>query len=401
MPRVNAAILRWARETAGLDAEEAVAKLNLREARGLSPLERLEALEAGETEPTRPMLVKMAKRYRRPLLTFYLSAPPPKGDRGRDFRTLPEDHSETDEALLDALIRDVRARQSLVKAAMEDEDEASPLAFVGSATSAAGVSEVLASIRETLGLSLSDYRSVQTQDEAFQVLRSAAEEIGVFVLLLGNLGSYHTNIGLEAFRGFALADAVAPFIVINDRDSRAAWSFTLLHELTHIWLGQTGVSGGDPHQGIERFCNDVASEFLLPAAELSQLQIRDPLDIEDTATRISEFAFARKVSRSMVAYSLHRRQRISFASWQRLHDHFRERWFEEVERRRVQSRARAGGPNFYVVRRHRLGPALLELTARLMAGGALTTSKAGRVLGVKPKQVQSLIGDYGPMGHAS
>jgi hypothetical protein len=34
------------------------------------------------------------------------------------------------------------------------------------------------------------------------------------------------------FRGFAPADDLAPFIVINDNDP--AHSFTLLHELVHI-----------------------------------------------------------------------------------------------------------------------------------------------------------------------
>ena len=286
-------ILRWARETSGLSIRDAASRIGLREARGVSPEDRLKALEDGQATPTRPLLVKMAKQYRRPILTFYLSAPPRRGNRGKDFRTLPEDHSEADEALLDALIRGLRARQSLVRAAMEDEEEAGPLEFVGSATPAMGVSDVLGDIRRTLDITLSEYRETQTQNEAFDLLRSAVEELGVFVLLLGNLGSHHTNIGLDAFRGFALADPVAPFIVINDQDSRAAWSFTLLHELAHIWLGQTGVSGGDPHQGIERFCNDLASEFLLPTSELTRLAIPDPTNIEDAADRIGNFAFAR------------------------------------------------------------------------------------------------------------
>lgn len=394
-------ILRWARETSGLSLRDAASKIGLREARGVSPEDRLKALEEGQATPTRPLLVKMAKQYRRPILTFYLSVPPRRGDRGQDFRTLPEDHSEADEALLDALIRGLRARQSLVRVAMEDEEEAIPLEFVGSATPAMGVSDVLGDIRRTLDITLAEYRTTQTQNEAFDLLRSAVEELGVFVLLLGNLGSHHTNISLDAFRGFALADPVAPFIVINDQDSRAAWPFTLLHELAHIWLGQTGVSGGGPHQGIERFCNDVASEFLLPTSELTRLTIPEPTNIEDAADRIGNFASARKVSRSMVAYNLHRQEMISFANWRLLHEHFRQRWFDEVERRRIQGREASGGPDFYVVRRHRIGNALLEITARLMAGGALTTSKAGQVLGVQAKQVDPLIGEYAPFRTAS
>lgn len=89
MTKVNPEILQWARETIGLTLQQAIQKLNISDARGIAAIDRLIALETGEVEPSRSMLVKMAKQYRRPLLTFYMSAPPRKGDRGQDFRTLP------------------------------------------------------------------------------------------------------------------------------------------------------------------------------------------------------------------------------------------------------------------------------------------------------------------------
>jgi len=45
-------------------------------------------------------------------MAFYMSAVPRLGERGQDFRTLPPEHSRSDDAMVDALIRDVRARQS-------------------------------------------------------------------------------------------------------------------------------------------------------------------------------------------------------------------------------------------------------------------------------------------------
>ena len=180
----------------------------------------------------------MAKKYCRPLLTFYLSKPPAKGERGTDFRTLGYDRSEANEALLDALLRDVQARQSLVRAALEDEDEADPLPFVGSIRPSENHTIVISSIVETLAFSLEDFRAQASTGDAFGYARAKAEEAGVFVLLIGNLGSHHSKIGLSTFRGYALADSVAPFIVINDDDSHAAWSFTLFHELVHVWLGE-------------------------------------------------------------------------------------------------------------------------------------------------------------------
>jgi len=41
----------------------------------------------------------------------------------------------------------------------------------------------------------------------------------------------------------------------------------------HIWLGASGIGGplnGMSENGIERFCNDVAGEFLLPAGRHSR-----------------------------------------------------------------------------------------------------------------------------------
>jgi len=195
-----------------------------------------------------------------------------------------------------------------------------------------------------------------------------------------------------------LADEVAPFVVINDQDSRAAWSFTLLHELTHIWLGQTGVSGARAELAIEQFCNDVAGEFLLPEEELNQISIGDRADIDAIAVRISAFARANNLSSSMVAYKLFRVGAIERERWLRLSQGFRDRWLEGRHRQRELARDQEGGPSFYVVRRHRVGNALLDLVGRMVNAGALATSKAGKVLGVKAKQVQALLSSGGPRG---
>ena len=94
MPRVNPAIMIWARETAGLTQEEAARQLGFQNTPRSSAVEKLARIEQGLKEPSRPQLVKMAGQYRRPLLTFYLSKPPQMGKRGVDFRTLTPKRSE-------------------------------------------------------------------------------------------------------------------------------------------------------------------------------------------------------------------------------------------------------------------------------------------------------------------
>src|SRR5690348_15402575 len=118
MIAVSPHILTWARETAGLSLVDAAHKLAIGKARGVGPEDRLAAFERGDEKITRPLLLKMAKQYRRPLITFYLRETPARGDRGEDFRTLPERRDDA-EALVDALLRDVRARQGTVRSILE------------------------------------------------------------------------------------------------------------------------------------------------------------------------------------------------------------------------------------------------------------------------------------------
>ena len=396
MPKVSHEILRWGRETAGLSAAEAVARLGISDARGVPAIERLAALEAGKVEPSRPLLLKMTQLYRRPLVSFYMSAPPRKGDRGEDFRNVPDRHTDS-EALVDALVRDLRARQRMVRDILGDDEDTQPLPFIGSMSMTDGVGAVLASIRQVLRIDLSEFRAQSSPESAFALLRSRVEAAGIFVLLMGNLGSHHTAIDVESFRGFALADDIAPFVVLNDQDAKTAWSFTLIHELAHLWLGTTGVSGAFADTQIEKFCNDVAGGFLLPANELRLLRVDSTTDLATTAQRIGAFAQERHLSNSMVAYSLLRAGFITEDSWRALANQFRAQWRRSREAQR-ESQRDGDGPSYYVVRRHRLGSALLHFVSRSMAAGALTPTKAGQVLGVKPRSVAPLLAVVGLSG---
>ena len=386
MGAIRPEVMRWARETAGLSLIDAAHAVGLKDARGASGAERLAKFEEGEGEPPRTLLAKMAKAYRRPLLVFYLSQPPKAGDRGQDFRTLPGAERYNPE--LDALIRDIKARQGTVRSLLEDE-ETDPLQFVSSATMAVQPAELAARIAGSFKFSLAAFRAEKTPDAAFAYLRSQLEAAGVFVLLLGNLGSHHTNIPLEIFRGFAVADPLAPMIVINDQDARAAWSFTAIHEVAHLWLGNTGVSGADGQARIERYCNDVAGEMLLPAIELASLQI--PTSLDSLVAVISEFAEERRVSRAMVVYKLFRLGKISKAIWTTLDVRFREEWAKWKHKQAEKNKSVEGGPNYYVVRRHRVGTALIGLMRRALDDGNITYTKAGRVLGVRPRNVEPLL----------
>lgn len=390
MPMLNPAILQWARKTAGLSLEEAAHAVELKEAHGTRGPERLAAMEAGNDEPSRPVLLRMAKAYRRPLLVFYLEQPPKAGDRGKDFRTLPGGVEPQYNPVLDALLRDIRGRQSIIKSLLEDA-EAAKLRFIGSATANVPVQELAERIAKQLKFDLNHFREQNAITDAFAYLRSRAESSGIFVLLLGNLGSYHTNISVDTFRGFALADDIAPLVVINDNDALSAWSFTTLHEVAHLWLGDTGVSGWLGGLSVEQYCSDVAAEVLLPQRELQEFARIGAPSLDQLADRMSRFADQRNISRAMVAYRVFRTGVIAEKTWDSLRERFYKDWMAHLEREALRQKARDGGPSYYVVKRHRIGRALLDLVNRSIGEGLLTYSKAARLLGVKARNVEPLL----------
>jgi Zn-dependent peptidase ImmA (M78 family) len=395
---LNPEIFTWARSTAGLSADEAARALGFSDTRDRSAAERLQALEAGDEEPSRSVLLRMAKAYRRSLLVFYLPEPPRTGDRGQDFRTVPGAPPPLFNPTLDALIRDVRGRQAIVRALVE-ETEPEPVDFIAAASMDDPSADLVNRITQRFDFSLAEFRRQQTVEAAFSYLRTKIEAAGVYVLLLGNLGSHHTNISVETFRGFAIADPIAPFVVINDQDARAAWSFTALHEVAHLWLGTTGVSGASVETLIERYCNDVAGEMLLPTAEIRELSNLRRAPLASVIESISIFATRRKISRAMVAYKLLRADVITVATWREVTDRFRQEWLASRAREEEAESGRSSGPNYYVVKRHRLGNALLETVRRSLGEGSLTHTKAARVLGVKPRNVEPLLfGNPAPGG---
>jgi Zn-dependent peptidase ImmA (M78 family)/transcriptional regulator with XRE-family HTH domain len=379
----NPDLFRWARLSAGLELEGA--------ARAIGVIPRsLAEFENGNKEPSRATLSKMAKVYRRSLLTFYLPTPPSNGDRGEDFRTVTADRTVEADADIDALVRDLRVRQQLVRAVLLDDEDVKPLEFVGSVRFEVGVETLTGLIERQLGMTRAHYRAQKDAGSAFAFLRQRVEQVGVFVLLIGNLGSHHSAIPVEAFRGFAIADSSAPFIAINDGDAKAAWSFTLLHELAHLWLGATGVSGGGaPEKIIERFCNEVAGEFLFPRSEAVEINLEE-MEVNKQVELISDRALDLRVSRQLVAYGLFKAGRIPFDVWKLLDAELRKRWIAERTREKDRSN-NSNGPSYYVVRRHRLGNAMLEFARRYTDAGELSPAKAAKVLGVKPRSVSPLL----------
>ena len=143
------------------------------------------------------------------------------------------------------------------------------LPFVASANFGQGTAGVAAAIEGVLGLTEIRAQATSWTDYMRRLVRRAeAEEILVMrsgVVAMNN----RRRLDANEFQGFAISDPMAPLIFINSNDYVTATIFTFAHELAHIWLGESGITLSDEEgdtEGldIERFCNQVAAEVLVP-----------------------------------------------------------------------------------------------------------------------------------------
>lgn len=383
-PSPNPNILRWAREKAGFSQEEAARKLSLRPSKNENNL--IAEFEKGSSVPTQKKLIEIAKLYRRPLVTFYLEKPPVEAPKGEDFRTMHGSELHEENPTLDALIRDIYVRQNIVKEALLDADVAIKIPIVNSITLDKKIANSAEKIISDCDISLAEYRTERDPHEAFNYLRKKIENKGIYVLLMGNLGTHHSNIPVEVFRGFTISDEYAPFIIINDNDSKYAWSFTLLHELVHIFLGASGISGTFSENRIEKFCNDVASNILLNEKAFDSLDIYEDIELDKIIDIASTKSSEMNISASMITYRAFSRGLITHDEWQETAKYFRDLWIKSKQN------AEKSRGTYYVTRRHKTGNALITTVRRSILDGVMSQTKAGKVLGVKPGNVAEMVG---------
>ena len=388
MPKVNGKAILWARENARMTPVDACGRLGIKDGVKETAENKLTGYENSSKVPSRSMLKKMSGVYKVPLLTFYLDRPPNQPDRGEDFRTVPEDIKQDNAFFVDTLIRNIRSVQSTLKQVLIEQDEVVPVKLVNSLTMNDGVPAVADKIKSEINFDLDEFRNKPNHPGAFKYLRKLVEDAGVFVILKGNLGSHHSDIEVEAFRGFALADETVPFIVLNDKDAKSAWSFSIFHELAHLVLGKTGISAGANDNNIEKFCNQVASYILIPDLETIALQTNDA---ENIIEEISSYADKWNVSHSQLAYRLYLRGDYSIELWKYLGNHFRELWIDQRKKEKKKNKESDSGPSAYVLRRYRLGDALIKTVEGFIRSGAISTTKAGLLLETKPLKVDQLI----------
>lgn len=392
---INSDILAWARKEAGLSLVEAVHLAKISATKDKTAEQRLDEWENDIDKPTQNQLAAIAKAYYRPVLTFYLpSRPVPNADVA-DFRTVGDGGVGTPSPKLRALVSKVKARQQEMLELLRDEnEEPEPLPFVGRFRSSRNVEVVARDIERELNLPLNRRERLTDNDALLRLMRNSAEDIGIFVLAQGDLGSHHTDIAPTEFRGFALADPIAPFIVLNDNDARAAQTFTLVHELAHLWMGDTGISNFDPFNGgdgggrvDERFCNAVSAEFLMPNGAITRVwQLHRSLNLPEAIQTIARHF---GVSRAAAGHRLWRLGEIDGDRWWPLYRSYQADWAAR-KKKLSESTDQKPAPVYYPIKAYQLGRRLIRTVLGALDAGEMSYSRASRILGVAPNGFEKL-----------
>lgn len=256
---INPAVLVWARMSAGYDLATVAAKLALDE-------ERLATWESGGDQPTIPQLRKLADLYKRPLAVLYLPEPPMTFQPMHDFRRLPESGSRHFSPALTLEIWRAHQRHELALEMLAETGEVPPTFSLHTALGA-DVDQVGDTIRRALEVDYRTQSSWRDPRVAFLAWRSRIEALGVLIFQT-------STVERDEASGFAYWAETLPFIVVNRKDAYARRNFSLLHELAHLMLRQSGVSDLDvdaprseDDARIEVFCNEVAAATLVPRAQ--------------------------------------------------------------------------------------------------------------------------------------
>lgn len=366
---VRPELLRWSRERAGLEIDQLHDKFP-----------RYREWEEGATRPTLNQLEQLAKITHTAVGYFFLTKPPDESLPIPDFRTIgssPLGHPTPN--LLDTIYLCQR-RQDWYREFVREERE-HPVAFgkTNLASNAEDIEKVAEEIRSVLDLDLDERRAFGSWTEALRHFIDKARESGPLVMVSGIVG-LNTRRKLDPieFRGFALADDLAPLVFVNGADTKAAQMFTLAHELAHLWRGVSALSNVGPdslptsHRKTENWCNRVAAELLVPLSVMR----KEYRPGEDLNAALARLARRFKVSTLVILRRIFDIGELSTPAFRRTY---------EIELNRLKSfpKAQGGGGNFYQALYRRADKRFVRAVVASALEGKTSFTESIRLLGFK------------------
>jgi Zn-dependent peptidase ImmA (M78 family)/transcriptional regulator with XRE-family HTH domain len=376
-------ILKWARESARMSEEYAASKVSV-------STERIIEWENGDSQPTIRQAQILAKAYKRPFSILFLPEIP------RDFQPLQDFRKNGSTPLSTSsifIIREIQQKQAWISDSNEENGE-DKLAYVGKYSRSDKPEEIAIDILKTLNITAGYYESQNPIKEWI----SKAESKGIFI---SRTSFIHSRLKLDSkeLQGFAIADPYAPFVFINSDDWNAPQLFTLVHELAHIWIAETGISNNvelgfkknTNYNEIELFCNEIAANALMPSFLMDYIDkkvFQDSKSVFKASKDIgvSSFAFlVRALNLNLISPTQYKKLKTEADI------DFKEYLRKEAEKKAKQkAKENSGGPNYFLLQLNRNSRLFTQTVLDAFRGGYIEPTLASNLLNVQTNKFPKL-----------
>lgn len=369
-------VLKWARESARMSIETAASKVHVSE-------DKLLEWETGTSQPTIKQAETLAKAYRRPLALFFLPDVP------RDFQPLQDFRRKNSKPLSTGsvfIMREIQQKQAWISDINEENNEPK-LNFVGKFSIKNNPAQVANNILETLEINPTSY----SNDNIIKEWIDKAEAKGIFI---SRTSFIHSRLKLdsEEIQGFTIADPYAPFVFVNSEDWNAPQLFTLVHELAHIWIAESGISNEiepdlkhkDKLHPVELFCNEVAANALMPQILMKTLAastFNSGKDVFKAAKTFGVSSFAllvRAFNLQIISPDKYRKLKreadIEFTEFQKR---------EELKKQKQKEKEKKGGPDYYLLQLNKNSRLFTQTVIDAFKSGIVEPTQASLLLNVQ------------------
>ena len=376
---INPDILKWARERSGYTVEAIAAFLK-------KDASIVKDWELGERALTYVQLEKLADKYKRPIAIFFFPEPPEEPNIAENLALRSSDNTPL-EPRIHILLRQAYARQlSLMELNFGINPAEMKIFRDLQARPIDSAKELAQQARAYLNISVTIQAKWKSSTEALENWRDRIEEAGIFV--------FKEAFQDDSVDGFCLRHNEFPVIYLNNSRPSVRQIFSLFHELAHLLLGENGITWSDIFHGdtfrggtteaIEDFCDQFASEFLVPSHDF-----KNHLNFSNYNDKtIEELANYYKVSRPVILLKLVKRGILTQEDyWQRI-DQWTEEYIYQVEKK-TGGKTSSGG-SYYNTRATYLGYRFMELAFGKYRDGHCSIEQLAEHLNVKVRHLSQL-----------
>lgn len=367
---VNPKIVRWSIDSSGWKDVDLISKLKVAK-------KTYDGWLSGKEKITINKLEELSKRTKRPIALFFLEDIPEEKPLPKDYRLNPEKRGEFNRKTVLA-IRNIRRLQEVIR-------ELSPSKLnnekfgIGKIELKDSPVEVGKKIRDKFSLTEETQRKFKDPYKLYNYLRERLESEDVY--------SFQISMPLEDARGFALSDQIPEIAVVNSKDLITSRIFTLIHELGHILLGDTGISVPEfeNNDKVEKWCNDFASSVLLPKQLAIKIFNDNNGKITETQT-LNSISRRYKISKSMFLYNMVKFKHITPSEYHAVLDRYKKEYLK-------LSKKNSGGSGVPTEKKRlsELGNKFISLVADGMENKKITYSDALEYLSIKSRNFDKLI----------